>query len=201
MAERKKKQRNPNAASAKKKAEGEARELMLKAHDLFYKEGKTFRQVAEEIGRSVSTAHKYIDKVRQSILGECVDIASMHLEREDDRLGRLLQDLMGILYWPDAGTPRVVETETRLAVTDQIRKMSESLRKLWGVDRPAALQESVDRAALDIMMQLGTPEEINEIGETGTSPCQALHRVAALIGQRRRAMERKAEGEADGAGE
>jgi hypothetical protein len=195
MASGKKKQRNPNLASAKKKAEGEAKELMRRAHDLFYRDGLTFRQVAEKIDRSVATTHKYIDRVRQSILGECVDIASMHLEREDDRLGRLLRDLMAILYWPD-GTPRDdVETEVRLSVTEQVRKMSESLRKLWGVDRPAALQESLDKTALDIMMQLGTPEEISEIGDLGMSPCQALHRVAILIGQRRRAMERKAEGE------
>jgi len=107
-------------------------------------QGKTYRQIAAALDVSVSTAHGYVKDALAAITKPAAEeMRSM----EDMRLEMLWESLIEQLQ------PRVVEAfdeegervsievyDEAPRVIDTARKLSESRRKLWGLDAPQAVE-------------------------------------------------------------
>lgn len=118
-------------------------ELTEKAVDLV-REGKSYRQVAAALGISLGTAHNY---VKDALAALPVQAATELRALEDMRLEMLWEKAVEQL------TPRTVEAfdasgePIEIEVYDQVprvietaRKLSESRRKLHGLDAPQQVQ-------------------------------------------------------------
>lgn len=119
-------QRKPDEAAL---MEREQRAVALKAS------GATYRQIAQALSIDVATAHRTVTRALRRDHADAVD----EMRRvEDDRLDRMLRAV-----WLEA-------TNGNLGAIDRVVKISESRRRLWGLDAPqrhvvtTELDESID---------------------------------------------------------
>jgi DNA-binding NarL/FixJ family response regulator len=186
----KKKQRNPNATSAQAPASVTARENAKRALEL-RKGGKSFREVAEKLGVSVSTAYKYVANALGLLAEESTAVAAVVRDEAEERYHRIIQLLESGLWNADGSARPDVDERTAERHVAQLLKTEAARVKLWGADLPPAMQQQMDSAAMDILVALGTDEEIDMVATTGASPMMVLRQVAAVIGRRRKATERR----------
>lgn len=111
--------------------------------------GLSYRQIAEQLGMSVSSAH---DAVRRAMAAVIAEPASDAIAFELDRLDRMYQAALKVLesHHVTVSQGKVVELDgvpleddgPVLAAIDRMVKISESRRKLLGLDQPAKTQVS-----------------------------------------------------------
>lgn len=91
-----------------------------------YIAGHTFKQIAEALGVSVSTAHGYIKSSLQEAAKERQDLAEAELEAQVERLHDAMARVTGSTAYQE-GEPQAINAFV---------KVCESLRKLLGLDKP-----------------------------------------------------------------
>ena len=95
--------------------------------------GRTYTEIATELGMSRAGAYKTIKGALDALNTQCVENATELRTIETERLTSVVADADRILRDPetsDANRLRALELKVRA---------SESLRELWGLDAPAAL--------------------------------------------------------------
>jgi hypothetical protein len=112
-------------------------------------EGKSYRQIAAELGCDLHTAH---DAVQRAIAAVVAEPAAAAIHFELDRLDRLHRAAMEVLerhhVTVSNGKVIVVDGEPLLddgpvlAAIDRLVRISESRRKLLGLDQPAKMNVS-----------------------------------------------------------
>jgi len=131
--------------SAKQQAAELAREgRRLKAMELKL-EGKTFRHIADQLGVSVGTAHGDVQacllelvEMRQDTTEEYVELETERLEADRDDLNSLLGALA-----PDISQGCHGAIDKAIKIINQRVKVSESIRKLRGLDAPQRNQHTI----------------------------------------------------------
>lgn len=96
-----------------------------KAFDL-HLAGATYRQIAESLEVSVSTAHRYIRSALDELAALRDEKAERARELADQRLDDALRRVRGSEKYRE-GDPAAINTYV---------KLEESRRKLWGIDMP-----------------------------------------------------------------
>jgi DNA-binding Lrp family transcriptional regulator len=102
------------------------------------RDGATYREIAEELGCAISTAHKRVDDACAAVISPSVEEIRVTETARLDRLQGALKD--GVA----AG---------EVPAVDASRRLSESLRKLHGADAPV-------RSELEIKAQLEVSSEL-----------------------------------------
>lgn len=107
-------------------------------------QGKTYRQIAATLGVALSTAHGY---VKDALAAITAPAAADMRATEDMRLEMLWENLVEQLQprtveaFDEEGTPLTIEVyDEAPKVIETARKLSESRRKLWGLDAPQAVE-------------------------------------------------------------
>jgi hypothetical protein len=112
-------------------------------------EGKSYRQIAAELGVDVRTAH---DAVKRAIAAVVAEPAEAAIHFELDRLDLLHRAAMKVLqrHHITVSNGKVIELDGQpllddgpvLAAIDRLVRISESRRKLLGLDQPAKMNVS-----------------------------------------------------------
>ena len=138
-----------NRPNATRKLEASAAENRVKALDM-RKQGKTYQQIAEALGVSVSTAHKYIKSSLQELADLRIDGADELRQMELERLDEALSNVTASQDYKD-GDPQSIQVYIRL---------SESRRKLLGLDAPAKQDITSDGEKLTTFnVKIPTPRD------------------------------------------
>jgi DNA-binding Lrp family transcriptional regulator len=103
-----------------------AAELAPQVLDL-RKQGYNYREIAERLGISVSTAHKHVTKMLAALREKTVEIADDVLRMELDRLDTMLA---GVWTAATAGDTNAI---------DRVLKIMERRSKYLGLDAPEAV--------------------------------------------------------------
>lgn len=90
--------------------------------------GWTYREIGPEIGKSYRTAHKYVTEELERLAEECAEEAKKLRAIEHRRLEKLYAKAWERLDGDG------IDTDDMARLLDQARKISESIRKLWGLD-------------------------------------------------------------------
>lgn len=103
-----------------------------------YLDGYSYRQIIAELnksgeGVSLSTIKSDIDATLEELRAEKLEMAEKWRAREDERLNIALRVANEIIQNKDS------DPGERLAALDRAVKISESLRKLWGLDTPVQI--------------------------------------------------------------
>jgi transposase len=104
-----------------------------------YKRGMSYRQIAKHIGErkvdpikvSHITIKNDVEAVLDELHKETIGMADRYRAREDARLHDILRVFNSILY------DQTADRDERLIAAEKSIKVSEQLRKLWGLDMPA----------------------------------------------------------------
>ena len=112
---------DPNAPAAPKQVRARVREEQALALRIG---GATYDQIGQALGMSLEGARKAVKRALERTMEEVKDNAEALRELERQRLERLILSMM-----PSAQKGNVPAAET-------VRKLSESLRKLMGLDAP-----------------------------------------------------------------
>lgn len=109
-------------------------------------QGKTYRAIAERLDISVQTAHEAVKRAYLAVVQESAEEA---LKIELDRLDLLQEKAMTLLSgayikFQGSGESMVelVDVGPNLTAIETLRKISESRRKLLGLDQPAKVNVS-----------------------------------------------------------
>lgn len=98
------------------------------------RDGYTYPQIAEKMGSSVSTAHARVHRAIRKTIKE----PSAHAKQlELDRLDKLLATMHEIIDDPKTAT------QDRVAASNTAIRLSESRRKLEGMDAPTKMEHRV----------------------------------------------------------
>jgi len=110
------------------------------------REGKTYRVIAKELGVSKATAHTYVDKLlnfaAQELVEDADELRQLELERLDylqRRATDLAENAMTTVVvgtGPNAYTETVPDMVARNRALQTLLRISESRRKLEGIDAP-----------------------------------------------------------------
>lgn len=95
--------------------------------------GRTYAEIAAELGMSQSGAHKTVTTALTALKEKCNEEAEQMRTLETERLTAVVADADAILRRADASD------SNRLRALELKVKTSESLRKLWGLDAPTEL--------------------------------------------------------------
>jgi hypothetical protein len=108
--------------------------------------GKSYRQIAAELGCDVHTAHDAVTRAIATVVAEPAE-AAIHFEL--DRLDRLHRAAMQVLerHHVTVSNGKVIELDGQpllddgpvLSAIDRLVRISESRRKLLGLDQPAKM--------------------------------------------------------------
>lgn len=114
--------------------------------------GLSYRAIARTLGCSVSTAHDAVHRAWRDTLTEpaeqarAVELARLE-EAHDAAMAVLRHEHTAVSHGhivkDDAGNP-IIDDMPALQAIDRIRALSESRRKLLGLDAPAQVQHSGD---------------------------------------------------------
>jgi predicted DNA-binding protein (UPF0251 family) len=125
--------------------------LDIEAARLRNEERLGYREIAQRMGCSVSTAHTRVHRVYQDAKVEATDMMR-HLERERlDGLWQHAKKIAETTYYvtahgkvvldPETGQP-LVDPMPNLQARKEMRAIAESMRKLEGLDQPAKVEQS-----------------------------------------------------------
>ena len=95
--------------------------------------GRSYPEIAAELGMSQSGAHKTVTVALAGLRERCNENAEQLRTLETERLTAVVCDADAILRRPEAAD------SNRLRALELKVRVSESLRKLWGLDAPAEL--------------------------------------------------------------
>jgi len=140
------------------------------------RKGLTYDDIAAELGfRDRSAARKSVKRALGTIAGEpAAELVTLEAERLDE-LTRCLYRIVATVHYvvtpggklarhPDTGEP-LADPGPVLAALRELRAVSESRRRLLGLDAPAQARiEVLDNAALDAEM-LRIAAEFDELGD------------------------------------
>jgi len=128
-------------------------------------QGLSYRAVARELGVSVSSAHQAVARAFRDTLTEpaeqarAVELARLE-DAHDAALAVLLREHVtvshGRIVTDDDGTP-ILDDAPALQAIDRIRALSESRRKLLGLDAPSRVSvdaENIGREIGDLLTAL-----------------------------------------------
>lgn len=133
--------------------------------------GKSYRQIAEIMRVNVHTAHDYVQLAIAAVPVEAVEaLRTIELARLDEALVEALRQLRMNHVMVSHGRiiEGVVDEGPKLAAIDRIIKISESRRRLLGLDLPVKVSHEVtvhdgdsdlDREIADLLAKLGAVEE------------------------------------------
>jgi hypothetical protein len=113
-------------------------------------QGKTYRQIAATLDVAVSTAHGYVKEALAAITKPAAEemraVEDMRLEMLWENLIEQLQPRV-VEAFDEEGTPVSIEVyDEAPKVIETARKLSESRRKLWGLDAPQAVEGQLNVA-------------------------------------------------------
>lgn len=140
-------------------------------------QGLTYRAIAREMGWSVSSAHDAVQRAYRQTLTEPAEQArAVELARLEDAheaaLAVLLRDHItvshGHVVKDDQGNP-IIDDGPVLQAVDRIRALSESRRKLLGLDAPARVSvdaQNLGQEVADILAAL--TQAATDDGPAGT---------------------------------
>jgi DNA-binding CsgD family transcriptional regulator len=111
--------------------------------------GCTFRQIADKLECSVSTAHGYVKTALQEAAAQRADLAEAELEAQVERLQDAMRRVAASKAYQQ-GNPQ--------SVTAYI-KACESLRKLLGLDQPSKVEVDARHSVYDVTIPGVTDEE------------------------------------------
>ncbi|MCX4558100.1 hypothetical protein OHA02_18060 [Streptomyces phaeochromogenes] len=165
--------------------------------------GLTERRIADRYGLAQSTVHEIIDKGRRDLLTPGAEaLRQMEADRLDDvrrtasavrsRLHYVVQG--GKIVKDDDGTP-LRDDGPVLKANDQLIRVSESWRKLFGLDAPEqlniALERRVDEESTDIAEVLlkVIPEVLEAIDLDGTFRARLTTYALELAGWHLRSLD------------
>lgn len=110
-----------------------------------------YRQIAKEMGCSVSTAYDRVQRVYRDAKVEATETARLQERERLDELWQHAEKTANTTYYqtahgkvvrdPDTGAP-LVDPLPNLAARKEMRALSESYRKLEGLDQPAKVEQS-----------------------------------------------------------
>ena len=108
-------------------------------------EGLTYRDIAATLGVSVSTAHEAVKRGLE-------ELSALSLEKAEELRAVELERLEAqhTALWPRRGDEKVA---------DVLRKLSESRRKLLGIDGPHRIKLDVGESAEEILRELLADDE------------------------------------------
>lgn len=128
------------SAAAKKRASDSLR---------MYIAGCTFRQIADKLGISVSTAHTDVKSALQDAAKERMDLAEAELEAQVERLMDAMRRVAASEAYRN-GDPSSVNA---------FIKANESMRKLLGLDQPSKVEMEARHTLYDVIIPGVTDEE------------------------------------------
>jgi predicted DNA-binding protein (UPF0251 family) len=125
--------------------------LDIEAARLRNEERLGYREIAQRMGCSVSTAHTRVQRVYQDAKIEATEMMR-HLERERlDTLWQHAKKIAETTYYvtahgkvvldPETGQP-LVDPMPNLQARKEMRAIAESMRKLEGLDQPTKVEQS-----------------------------------------------------------
>lgn len=137
-------------------------------------QGLTYKQIAEETGLTESTAANYVCRSAKAVKDEVQERAALLVAIQDHRLEQGHERLQGI------AEEETVEVKDVIAATEGQRKINESRRRLYGVDRPAKLHLSTEAATQYDLSKLTEEEQVamlslmekSRINEDGEEPTE-----------------------------
>jgi hypothetical protein len=122
--------------------------------------GRTYAQMAAELGyASKETPYRLVQDALADLAQKTSEGATEMRTLETERLTAVVRDADAILCRPDS------TDANRLRALELKIKASESLRKLWGLDAPAALDLTSGGAALPSVPELIEALRAAETGE------------------------------------
>lgn len=105
-----------------------------------YIAGCTFRQIAEKLECSVSTAHKHVKNALQDAAKERMDLAEAELEAQVERLMDAMRRVAASEGYRN-GEPQSINAYI---------KACESMRKLLGLDQPSKVELEARHAIYEV---------------------------------------------------
>ena len=122
------------------------------------RDGKTYRQIADAMGwASTASAYGAVKRALREVVREA---GAEVLAFEVERLDQLVDDVRTIMKTTDSDM-------TKLMCVDRLTKLSETRRKLLGVDAPtkveARITDSVDAQIEQLAYELGQVESMSPV--------------------------------------
>ena len=132
-------------------------ELAGRALEL-YKQGMTFRQVAERINRSVSRTHALVRRELEEVASHRRELAGLLFDELVERERLVISEALTIAFaacpvcrssdalacQKCAGTGRQASARDRLAALDRVRRSDELLARLTGMEPPQRTRVAVE---------------------------------------------------------
>lgn len=111
-------------------------------------QGKTYRQIGAALDVSVSTAHAYVKDALAAITKPAAEemrsVEDMRLEMLWEQLVDQLQPRVVEAFDEDGEPLRIEVYDEAPRVIETARKLSESRRRLWGLDAPTAIEGGIE---------------------------------------------------------
>jgi len=109
-------------------------------------EGKSYREIAAQMGCDVHTAHDRVQKAIAAVPVEAVEeLRVVELARLDEMLIEALRQLRmdHVMVSHGKVVPGVVDEGAKMAALDRLLRISESRRRLLGLDLPVKVSHEV----------------------------------------------------------
>ncbi len=119
--------------------------------------GATYTQIAEHVGVSRSTAYGYVKRELDALADQCRESAEHLRDIELERLDAGVQSVARVMHNDNASD------DTRLRAVAQWIRLSESRRKLLGIDAPEKQEQVVELRFADAGREVDAEAFANEV--------------------------------------